>query len=267
MPQRFFLELAYRGTQFHGWQRQLNAMSVQETLEMALSTVLKTSTAIIGCGRTDTGVHAGQYFAHFDAETELPEHILAHLNGLTGPDIAIHALHPVHDRAHARFDAVQRVYRYYLHLRRDPFRNGLSTCYPYRILNFELMNRAAAMLLDYGDFPGFQKTGSGAKTSRCKLVQAEWISLETDYPVHSRGHAWIFTISADRFLRGMVRMIVGSLIEVGKGSVSLEEFSETLAAGRRFNRITAAPPDGLYLSRVHYPYLNPLPEGPFRRGE
>jgi len=257
MPARFFLELAYRGTQFHGWQRQHNAISVQETLEKALGTVLKTPTAIIGCGRTDTGVHAAQYFAHFDAPDGLPATALPHLNGLVAPDIVVHRIHAVAEKAHARFDATQRAYDYYLHLRHDPFRKGLSTCYPYFKLDFDRMNQAAAELLQHKDFPGFQKTGSGAKTSLCRVDQAEWQPVITDYPVRGCSDAWVFRIAADRFLRGMVRMIVGSLFEVGRGHISLEEYAETVAAGRRFDRITAAAPDGLYLSRVHYPYLNP----------
>jgi len=257
MPQRYFLELAYRGTHFHGWQRQHNAMSVQETLEKALSAVLQTPTGILGCGRTDTGVHAAQYFAHFDAPDGLPQTALAHLNGLVSPDIIVHRIHEVHDKAHARFDATQRAYDYYLHLRPDPFRTGLSTCYPYFPLDFDRMNEAAALLLTITDFPGFQKTGSGAKTSLCRLDQALWHPVQTDYPVRACSDAWVFRIAADRFLRGMVRMVVGSLIEVGRGRVSVREYAETIAAGKRFARITAAPPDGLYLSRVHYPYLNP----------
>ncbi len=265
MPKRFFLELSYRGTNFHGWQRQHNAGSVQEHLEKALSEVLRQPSYVLGCGRTDTGVHAAQYFAHFDLSDEagIPPSFLAHLNSLCGRDLAVHALHPVHESAHARFDAVQRAYDYFLHLNRDPFREGLSTTYPFLKLNVERMNEAAALLLRQQSFGGFQKTGSDAKTAICRLDQAVWEPLSGDFPPQmlkkGSGEAWVFRIAADRFLRGMVRMVVGALLEVGRGRISVEQFGQTIAAEKRFDRMTAAPPDGLYLSRVHYPYLNPRP--------
>ena len=257
MQQRYFLELSYRGTNFHGWQRQNNAMSVQETLETALSKVQKIETGLLGCGRTYTGVHASQYFAHFDAQEPLSTNFLPHLNSLVAPDIFVSKVHAVHEQAHARFDARQRAYNYFLHLQYDPFLRGLSTEYVHHALDFDRMNEAAQLLLKFTDFAGYQKTGSGSKTSICRLDHAQWQPAQSVIPTGSKTECWVFQIVADRFLRGMVRLIVGSLLEVGRGRVSLEQFEETVAARKRFDRMTAAPPDGLYLSRIHYPYLNP----------
>ncbi len=259
MSQRFFLQLAYRGSSYHGWQRQHNAHSVQEALEAALQQVLRSPTALIGCGRTDTGVHASRYYAHFDAAEALPANFLPHLNSLVRPDIVAHALHPVHANAHARFDAVLRVYVYYLHHFEDPFLRGLSTSNPFDRLDMERMNEAAECLPALSDFTSFMKTGSSAKTARCRVQYARWEPLSQPFPEGGSGEMWLFRIAADRFLRGMVRLIVGALMEVGRGRLSPEEFRQTVASGQRFRYATSAPPDGLYLSQVHYPYLNPPP--------
>lgn len=252
--QRYFLELAYLGTPFNGWQRQPNADTVQGRIEDALRVLTREETLITGCGRTDTGVHAASYFAHFDlpeAHAGLATSLCERLNGLLPKAIRIHAAHPVHADAHARFDAVQRAYAYRLHRREDPFLDGYSFRYPYAAWNLDAMNAAADGLRRVGDFSSFMKTGSDAKTPHCRVDLAFW---EPDPQTPKASEGWVFRIAADRFLRGMVRLVVGGLLEVGRERLSPEAFLETVHKGERFQRSTAAPAHGLYLHRIRYPY-------------
>jgi tRNA pseudouridine38-40 synthase len=246
MVQRYFLELSYRGTRFHGWQRQPETVTVQQTINEALSTVFRESVECIGCGRTDTGVHARQFYAHFDAPAEVPEHLLHKLDALSGPDIVFKQLIPVHPDSHTRFHANRRKYVYHLHFGKDPFLQGLS--YPYRLgpMVPEVMDEAAEILPRIKNFASFCKSNSGVNHTFCELYEAYWI--------RDRGKGrWEFHISANRFLRGMVRLIVGSLIDIGRGKIEPEDWEELIQQGERLPRVTSAPAEGLYLQEVHYP--------------
>lgn len=244
---RYFLELSYLGTHFHGWQRQNNATSVQQVLEESLSLLLKEDIAIIGCGRTDKGVHAKQFFAHIDNDIELeyPDKLGYKLNGLLSKDIAIHRTFSVHDDAHTRFDATSRSYEYHLNQRKNPFKQ--LTSYDFRQpLNVEAMNAAAVLLLETEEFGAFCKAGSENKTMFCNVTQAEW---KVD------GSDMVFHITADRFLRNMVRAVVGTLIEVGLGRITKEGFHEIIKSQNRNEAGPSAPAHGLYLTQIKYPYI------------
>jgi tRNA pseudouridine38-40 synthase len=245
--QRYFLELAYDGTKYHGWQVQQNAISVQELLNKALSTLLRQPIETTGCGRTDTGVHAREYFAHFDtdkSEIEIPKFEIS-LNALLPHDIAIKNIIPIHTEAHARFDATLRSYEYHIHFEKDPFLNGYSWLLRDKP-NLELMNRAAAIIMEYSDFSCFSKSNTQVKTNNCKIVKAAW--EQTDKGI-------VFKISADRFLRNMVRAIVGTLIAVGKGEMPPEGIRDIIQSKNRSKAGTSVPACGLYLTEVMYPYL------------
>ena len=242
---RYFLELAYKGTAYNGWQRQNNAPSVQQTLEKALSTLMRKEISIVGAGRTDTGVHAAYYVAHFDTPDRINQEnsFLYHLNGLLPPDIAIRSMQIVADDAHARFSATEREYEYHILTQKDPFRRDTSWQY-YVPLDVERMNQAAAYLLDYSDFTTFSKLHSNNKTNLCKIYRAEWAQ---------RGPELIFTIRADRFLWNMVRSIVGTLVNVGRGKMEVSAFKEAIEAQDRSRAGSSAPAQGLFLSNVRYP--------------
>ena len=246
--QRYFIELAYDGTNYHGWQVQQNAVSVQELLNKALSTLLRQPIDTIGCGRTDTGVHAEEYFAHFDMETidHRPWTVDTRgLNALLPHDIAIKRIIPVAPDAHARFDATLRSYEYHIHFEKDPFLNGHSWLLRDRP-DLELMNKAAAIIMEYTDFSCFSKSNTQTKTNNCKIAKAGWV--QTDKGI-------VFNISADRFLRNMVRAIVGTLIMVGKGEMQPEDIRGIIESKNRSNAGMSVPAWGLYLTEVKYPYL------------
>jgi tRNA pseudouridine38-40 synthase len=245
--QRYFIELAYDGTKYHGWQVQQNAVSVQELLNKALTTLLRQPIETIGCGRTDTGVHAKEYFAHFDgskSEIENPKFEIG-LNALLPHDIAIKRIIPVHADAHARFDATLRSYEYHIHFEKNPFLNGYSWLLRDRP-NLELMNKAAVIIMEYIDFSCFSKSNTQVKTNNCKIAKAVW--EQTDNGI-------IFKITADRFLRNMVRAIVGTLLLVGKGEMQPEEIRDIIESKNRSNAGMSVPACGLYLTEVKYPYL------------
>ncbi len=243
-PMRYFLQLAYDGSRFHGWQVQPNALSVQQVVDEALSTLLRQPVATTGSGRTDTGVHAAQQFAHFDVPAPLdPQQICHRLNRLLPPDIAVRALHPVGEEAHARFDALARTYTYRVSLVKDPFRNAYSYHAPRRP-DVERMNEAARTLLAFEDFTTFSKTKGDTPHYRCRLSEAGWQEVEDSL---------VFTIRANRFLRGMVRLVVGTLLEVGAGKRTVEDFAAALAAQDRRLAGGAAEAAGLFLTRVEYP--------------
>lgn len=243
---RRFIELSYRGEPFHGWQRQPNATSVQQALEEALSTVLRSETVVTGAGRTDTGVNARRMVAHFDTEIPIADAdtLVRSLNRLCGRDIAIHSIRPVREDAHARFDAVRREYRYFVTETKSPFLYPL-TWHAGSNLDYEAMNRAAELLTHVADFTSFAKLHSDAKTNICRVDTACWTQLPEG--VH------VFTIAADRFLRNMVRAVVGTLVDVGRGKLSIEGFKDIIEARDRCRAGTSMPPQALYLWSVDYP--------------
>jgi|TARA_R100000306_G_scaffold15292_1_gene19396 tRNA pseudouridine38-40 synthase len=241
---RYFIEIAYNGSNYYGWQIQPDAITVQEVLEDKLSTLFKTEIKVTGAGRTDAGVHAKQLFAHFDCEeiTDISE-LIFRLNSFLPKDIAISNIIRVKEDAHARFDAVLREYEYVISLKKNPFSEGLA----YQIHNkpdVELMNKAAKVLLDYKDFQCFSRSKTDVKTYHCIIKKAYW--QETN-------EGLIFTVSADRFLRNMVRAIVGTLLDVGFKKTSLETFHKILKNKDRSKAGASAPAHGLYLTKVQYP--------------
>jgi tRNA pseudouridine38-40 synthase len=245
--QRYFIELSYDGTNYHGWQVQPNAVTVQELLDNALSTVLREPIATTGCGRTDTGVHATQFFAHFDSKAPGIGHqaLVNSLNGILPPDIAIKRIIDVHPEAHARFDATQRSYQYHIHFGKDPFRVNRSWELRDKP-DIALMNAAAKILMEYTDFSCFSKSNTQTFTNNCKIVIAEWVESEDGL---------VFHISADRFLRNMVRAIVGTLIAIGRKEIEPEAIRQIIQSKNRSKAGTSVPACGLYLTEVKYPYL------------
>lgn len=244
---RYFLKLSYNGEHFHGWQTQPNAPSVQESIEYALSTILRTPVVITGAGRTDAGVHARKMFAHVDIKEfpGLKEQFLRSLNSLLGKDIAVHDLINVPEDAHARFDATERTYRYYVHHSKDPFIHKQS--FFCNRPDYEKMNIAAAKLLVIKDFTSFAKLHTDNKTNICHVTHALWTPIDTD--------CHVFTISADRFLRNMVRAVVGTLMDVGRGKLSINEFMDIVEKKDRCAAGTSMPAHALFLEDVKYPYI------------
>lgn len=240
------MELQYEGGAYFGWQRQKGQISVQQTIEQALTTLLRTEIEITGAGRTDTGVSACYYVAHFDVEEPMedPEQVVYKLNRILPRDIAIQTLTEVTDEAHARFSAVEREYRYYIEQRKNPFTIGQTWQYAVQ-LDVERMNRAAEVLLEVEDFTTFAKLNSNNKTNICHLKVARW-EVEADGTL-------CFTIRGDRFLRNMVRAIVGTLVDVGRGRYSVEMFREIVLSRDLSRASGGAPAEGLYLSDVSYP--------------
>ncbi|MDE7443830.1 MAG: tRNA pseudouridine(38-40) synthase TruA, partial [Muribaculaceae bacterium] len=240
MP-RYFMRLAYNGAPFHGWQTQPNAVSVQSTVEEALSLLLRCPTKITGAGRTDAGVNARMMIAHFDTETELKsaDGLVRGLNSLCGKDVAVYDVFRVHDDAHARFDAVSRTYHYRAIPFKSPFEWSQAWLAP-PSLDYSAMNEAAAHLLTVSDFTSFAKLHSDAKTNICRIDRAEWI------PEGDEG-GMTFVITADRFLRNMVRAIVGTLVEVGRGKMTLAGFRAVVADRNRCSAGVSMPGHALYL--------------------
>jgi tRNA pseudouridine38-40 synthase len=240
---RFFLYLAYNGQNYCGWQRQPNGISVQQTLEAALGTLLRTPTSLTGAGRTDAGVHARRMVAHFEMDLPASPALVERLNGILPADIAIDRMVPVRADAHARFDAVSRTYSYYITYRKEVF--GRELCYRLKKpLDLRRMNDAAQLLLEYSDFTSFSKLHTDTATNRCDIREAAW---------QAEGDGLVFTIRADRFLRNMVRAIVGTLIEVGRGKCSLDDFRRIIESCDRAKAGTSAPAHALYLTDIVYP--------------
>lgn len=244
---RFFLKLSYNGTNFHGWQRQPNAVSIQETIENALSTIFQKEMEIVGAGRTDAGVHAREMYAHLDLVT-VPENLnilLRSLNNMVGKDIDISGFIPVREDAHARFDALHRTYRYYVRLTKNPFDHE----FVYKINtppDIKLMNECAQYLLTVDDFTSFAKLHTDNKTNICNVMKAEWSYKKDD-------RLLIFEITADRFLRNMVRSVVGTLLSVGAHKINMEKFKEIIEAKDRCKAGTSVPARGLFLEEIEYP--------------
>ena len=246
---RFFLTLSYNGINFNGWQIQENTPNtVEQVLEEKLSMLLKEKIDLIGCGRTDAGVHAKNYIAHFDSHcTDLisnKDHWIYKFNTILPPTIAVQNIQRVKDTSHARFEATQRVYYYYLSQQKNPFRD-IFNWYVYGELDFDLMNKAAATLLDYEDFTSFSKVNTQNKTNNCKITKAIWQK--------NGEQEWRFTISADRFLRGMVRAIVGTLVMVGKNKITITDFKKIIEAKDRRVAGNNAPSNALFLVGINYP--------------
>lgn len=242
---RYFLELSYSGKAYKGWQIQPRDPSVQHALQQALSTLLRTPTEVVGAGRTDTGVHASYYVAHFDTASPLGDaaHFCYHLNALLPDDIAVNGIRRVRDDAHARFDAELREYKYFVSLRKDPFRTDTACRYTLP-LDMERMNEAAALLVGCGDYTSFAKLHSDNKTNICRVSRAGWCR---------EGEQLVFTIAADRFLRNMVRAIVGTLLDVGRGKLTVDAVRDVIAGRDRSLSGSSAPAQGLFLTDVRYP--------------
>lgn len=243
---RYFIQFSYDGTAYHGWQVQPNATSVQQKLNECLAILLREEIETIGAGRTDTGVHAAMMIAHFDYDKAIDEKsIVDKLNRLLPPDIAVQQIYAVEATAHARFDATSRTYHYRVYTGKQPFLRH----YALRLFftpDYDLMNEAAKMLLQTSDFTSFSKVNSDAKTNICKVSQAHW--------VQESEHSWRFEITADRFLRNMVRAVVGTLLEVGKGKLSLAEFEQVIAAKNRCKAGESVAAHALFLMQITYPY-------------
>lgn len=242
---RYFLTLSYKGTNYNGWQIQRNAPSVQEKLEKALALLLRRPTPVTGAGRTDTGVHARYYVAHFDTTEAIRDRagFCYHLNAVLPYDIAVHELLPVRTDAHARFDATEREYRYLILTAKDPFARETAWLY-HGALRIDAMNEAAAHLLAFDDFTTFAKLNSANKTNICDVRHAVWTQA---------GDRLEFTIRANRFLRNMVRAIVGTLLEVGRGRLSIDGFRRVIEQKDRCKAGTSVPGHALFLTDIAYP--------------
>ncbi len=235
----------YDGTAYHGWQSQTNAVSVQELLQKSFSLILRQTIELYGCGRTDTGVHAREYYAHFDVEEKIPqlENVMYKMNSLLPHDIVIENIQEVKSDVHARFSAIKRTYKYYMSQKRDPFSLHFEYFFSQK-LDLDLMNTACNFMMLYKDFSCFSKSNTQVNNYICDISEAVW-TLE--------GGKLVFTISANRFLRNMVRAIVGTMIEIGLGKINLDEFRQIIAHGNRSDAGASVPAKGLFLFRVEYP--------------
>ncbi|MBP5456194.1 MAG: tRNA pseudouridine(38-40) synthase TruA [Paludibacteraceae bacterium] len=242
---RYFIYFSYRGTHYHGWQIQPNNITVQEVLQEALSKIVREEVAMTGAGRTDTGVHASCMVAHFDlvAPSEDAGRMVQRLNSILPADIAVDKILPVAPDAHARFDAKSRTYKYYVTERKNAFSSDFSARILGKGLDYGKMNEAAQVLFDYIDFTSFSKVHTDTKTNNCKIMRAEW---------QKEGDFWVFTIQADRFLRNMVRAVVGTLFEVGRGKMTIDQFRQVIESKDRCKAGTSAPAEGLFLVDIEY---------------
>ncbi len=247
MP-RYFIRLSYCGTRYNGWQSQPHAgtVCIQPTIEAALTQFLRSSISIVGCGRTDTGVHAMDYYAHFDHEDigDITQ-LVYRLNKILPADIAIHSVHKVHENAHTRFDAISRSYVYHLHTVKTPFRPN-SFYYRYSHPDLDILNEAAALIMEFTDFSTFCKLHTDVNTMNCKITESKWIK---------NGDAYEYHVTSDRFLRGMIRLIVGMCLNVARGKLSLAEVSKALENKDRTGHDWSVPAEGLFLHSIRYPYL------------
>ncbi|QPH41065.1 tRNA pseudouridine(38-40) synthase TruA [Pedobacter endophyticus] len=245
---RYFIQIAYDGSLYHGWQTQPNAITVQELLDKAMSVFFRQPIETLGCGRTDTGVHAKEFYAHFDVENPDESKVLSALGGINALlpyQIAAKRIIPVANDAHARFDATARAYKYYLHFEKDPFKLNRSWLIKDR-LDIDLMNKAAELLFNYTDFSCFSKSNTQTFTNNCKITKAIFEQGEDGL---------VFTIEADRFLRNMVRAIMGTLVRIGKHEINLADFKAIIESKNRSNAGQSVPACGLYLVKVQYEYV------------
>lgn len=244
---RYFITLSYDGSRYHGWQRQPNGISVQEELERALSLLMRRNIQVVGAGRTDTGVHARTMVAHTDIDESIDcQQAVYRLNRILPQDIAVSDVKRVGDDMHARFSATSRTYHYYIHTRKDPFLRQYS-CELHYDLDFQKMNEAAATLLRHDDFGSFCKSNSDTKTTICHVTEARWID--------DGNGTYHFVITANRFLRNMVRAVVGTLIDVGRHRLSLVDFEKVIDQGSRTAAGESMPGNALFLERIEYPPL------------
>ena len=245
--QRYFIQLSFKGTRYHGWQIQPNAVSVQEVVEKAISTILRQEIKATGAGRTDAGVHASFYVLHFDVlhPIDNPDKLIYRLNSFLPSDIAFQRCWKVPPEAHARFSALSRTYQYFITLKKDPFTTE-TECYIQNRPDVEKMNEAAKILGDYTDFTSFSRLHTDVKTNICQISKAQW---------KEENSRLIFTITADRFLRNMVRAVVGTLLDVGKGKTTSDEFRQIIELRDRAAAGTSAPAHGLFLVDVEYPAI------------
>lgn len=243
---RYKVTLSYDGTEFSGWQKQDNAVSVQEVIEQKLSVKLQESIQVVGCGRTDAGVHASQYVLHFDTGMPVSEDLLHYVNIMLPNSIAFHKIEEVETGFHARFDAVSRAYIYYLHGNKNPFKKRFSYYYPQiRFVDVEMLEKTAGLIGQYTDFAPFCKTNTDVRTMKCQLNHILWDKDPEENKL-------VFKIGADRFLRGMVRLIVGTCIQVGMGKMSLNDVKYALDNQVPLPKPLSVPPEGLFLSSVEY---------------
>jgi len=240
---RYFIELSYNGAAYHGWQNQPNALSVQQVLEETLSTLLQEKLTLVGAGRTDAGVHASQMFAHLDTEVDLPENIIFKLNSFLPSDIAVHEIFKVQPEAHARFNALSRSYVYKISAKKNVFNTALAFAL-HQELDVSKMNEACEILLTYRDFQCFSKSKTDVKTYNCDITAAKW---------ERNGDELLFTITADRFLRNMVRAIVGTLINIGTGKMEVTQLHNIIKSKNRSEAGFSVPAHGLYLFQIEYP--------------
>ncbi|MBD0833192.1 tRNA pseudouridine(38-40) synthase TruA [Aestuariibaculum sediminum] len=241
---RYFVELSYNGSAYHGWQNQPTAISVQEVLEKGISTLLKCPTAVVGAGRTDTGVHATQMFAHFDTEEIFDaEQLVYKLNAFLPKDVAIHDIFKVKPEAHARFDAISRAYLYRIALKKNVF-NVTAAYYVKQPLDVSKMQEACEILFEYNDFQCFSKVNTDVKTYHCEIMKAEWFFKDDE--LH-------FVIKADRFLRNMVRAIVGTMVNIGLGKIEVNDLHAIIQSKNRSKAGYSVPGHALYLTQVAYP--------------
>ncbi|MDR2385130.1 MAG: tRNA pseudouridine(38-40) synthase TruA [Tannerella sp.] len=243
---RYFITLSYNGTRFSGWQVQPNAISVQQCLEERLSILLRHETKIIGAGRTDAGVHARFMVAHFDCEKEIENipAIIKKMNGMLPKDIAVKAISSVKKNAHARFDVLSRTYEYNVSSVKDVFNYEWIYSMPLTKIDFEKMNEACKILYEYEDFTSFSKLHTNVKTNICRIYAAKW---------EKKGDIWVFRITANRFLRNMVRAITGTMFEIGRGKITIEDFRKIIEAKDRCRVGSSAPACGLLLTDIEYP--------------
>lgn len=242
---RYFIHLAYDGTRYHGWQIQPNGISVEGEIELRLSTLLRQPIDIVGAGRTDAGVHARHMVAHFDFEDGCDtEQLCYRLNRMMPPDICIYKIEKVADDLHARFSATSRTYHYYISTKRNPF-NRQYTWLCHYDLDFELMNQAAEILMEYKDFASFCKSHTDVKTTLCNIIEAKWIKDDDE-------GCYYFRIKANRFLRNMVRAVVGTLVEVGRHRLSLDDFRNVIEGKKRTMAGESMPANALFLERIEY---------------
>jgi tRNA pseudouridine38-40 synthase len=243
---RYFIKLAFKGTEYHGWQIQPNSLTIQEVMNNALTTILREKINVIGAGRTDTGVHASCFYGHFDLQEkdiEDKNHVVFKLNTFLPKDIAVYDILPVKNKAHSRFDALSRTYRYYLTKIKNPFKREYSY-FLYHKVDVRKMNEACAILFEYSDFTSFSKSNTQVKTNLCDIYYAEWAEDSEEIR---------FTIQANRFLRNMVRAIVGTMLDVGRDKLSLNEFRQIIESKNRSKAGYSVPPNGLFLENIEYP--------------
>ena len=250
---RFLFEISYAGTNYSGWQSQLNATGIQEVVEKCLSTVLRQKLTIVASGRTDAGVHCAQQFFHVDIDKAIDrgglDKLIVQMNSFLPPDIAIRSISQIKPNISARYDATERAYEYIITRKKDPLRNGRAFYY-FKEADIKTMNKATALLVGTHDFEAFSKVKTDVNHFICTIKEAEW---------NQKGDLLVFNIAANRFLRGMVRAIVGTLLDTGTGKISLKEFQEILKSKDRKKAGMNVPPEGLYLVKVKYPksiYVN-----------